>query len=67
MSGLFLSIPMLVITKVMLEQFPDTAIFGRIMGFPEDTQGNRLRTWDPTTIITKSFDSTHESETKKDK
>ncbi len=63
-SGLFLGIPMLVIFKVMLEQFPETALFGRIMGFPEDKEGNRVRSWDPTTIITKSFKTPPSSETK---
>ncbi len=66
-SGLFLGIPMLVIFKVMLEQFPETAIFGRVMGFPEDTEGKRMRSWDPTTIITKSFKVNPPSETKSDK
>ncbi len=63
-SGLFLGIPMLVVFKVMLEQFPETALFGRIMGFPEDSEGNRMRSWDPTTIISKRFKVPPQSETK---
>ncbi|GAB1442597.1 AI-2E family transporter [Ignavibacteriales bacterium] len=64
-SGLFLGIPMLVIFKVMLEQFPETAILGRIMGFPENQEGVRMRSWDPTTIISKRFRNNADSETKK--
>jgi predicted PurR-regulated permease PerM len=63
-SGLFLGIPMLVIFKVMLEQFPETAIFGRVMGFPENDEGARVRSWDPTTIIQKRFKTNSGSETK---
>lgn len=64
-SGLFLGIPMLVIFKVMLEQFPETAMLGRIMGFPENSEGVRMRSWDPTTIISKRFKNIPDSETKK--
>ncbi|MBK7867295.1 MAG: AI-2E family transporter [Ignavibacteriales bacterium] len=64
-SGLFLGIPMLVIFKVMLEQFPETAMLGRVMGFPENSEGQRMRSWDPTTIISKRFKNNTDSETKK--
>ncbi|MBK6682569.1 MAG: AI-2E family transporter [Ignavibacteriales bacterium] len=64
-SGLFLGIPMLVIFKVMLEQFPETAMLGRVMGFPENSEGVRMRSWDPTTIISKRFKNIPDSETKK--
>lgn len=52
-AGLFLGIPLLVICKIVLENFPDTAIVGRIMGFPQDELGNRIRSWKLTDTISR--------------
>lgn len=34
-TGMILSVPLLVIMKIVLERFPSFSIFGRIMGYPE--------------------------------